>query len=368
MTAASRVCVVAAGGTGGHMYPAEALARVMAARGWTIILATDKRGQKYAQGFPAQKIVALEAATGSGALGMLKAGFAIIKGVAQASTAFKTLGCDVVVGFGGYPSAPTLAAALATRRATVIHEQNAVLGKTNRFLAASVDVVASAFPNVGRLPKSVEGAVHVVGNPVRPDIAALDRRVYKAPAGNGPIRILVTGGSQGARILSEDTPKALAALPADIRKRLVVSQQARFENIAAARQIYADAGIKAEVEQFFDDMAARLSQAHLVIGRAGASTCSELAVAAMPSILIPLKIATDDHQTLNAEVLVKAGAARRIAEDDFSAAALTAQLQDILSQPSCLSAMSDAAKGAAIVDAAERLADLAEAAHKARAA
>lgn len=362
MTSKPRVCVVAAGGTGGHMYPAEALARVMTSRGWKVLLATDKRGQKYAQNFPAQKIIPLDAATGSGLLGLAKASFSIIKGVGQASTAYSSMGADVVVGFGGYPSAPALMAAIATRRATVIHEQNAVLGKTNRTLAAAVDTVAAAFPNVGRAPKSVADNIHIVGNPVRPDIRALTDRVYKAPAGNNPINLLITGGSQGARILSEETPKALAALPEAIRKRLNIWQQARFENIATAKQIYADAGIKAEVEPFFDDMAARLSKAHLVIGRAGASTCSELAVAAMPSVLVPLKIATDDHQTLNARILVEAGAAKRIAEDDFSATALTAVLEPILSEPASLKAMSDAARSVAISDAAERLADLAEAA------
>ncbi len=344
------------------MFPAEALARVMAERGWQVLLATDKRGQKYAQTFPAAKIIPLDAATGSGPVGMLKAGFAIIKGVGQASAAFKALGADVVVGFGGYPSAPALIAAVATRRATVIHEQNSVLGKTNRLLASSVDVVASAFPALGRASPSVLEGLHVVGNPVRPDIRALYDRAYKAPGAKGPIKVLITGGSQGARILSEETPKALAALPEAIRKRLVVSQQARFENVAAAKKIYAEAGIQAEVEQFFDDMAKRLSEAHLVIGRAGASTCSELAVAAMPSVLIPLKIATDDHQTLNAKVLVDAGAAVRIAEDDFSAEVLTATVGDILGNPTKLPAMSVAARSVAIADAAERLADLAEAA------
>lgn len=367
MTAPSRVCVVAAGGTGGHMYPAEALARVMTGRGWKVMLATDKRGQNYAKAFPAEKIIPLEAATGSGPLGMLKAGFSIIKGVGQASTAYSALGADVVVGFGGYPSAPALVAAIATRRATVIHEQNAVLGKTNRLLAAAADVVATAFPGVGRAPKSIVDDIRVVGNPVRPDIGALFNRVYKAPAKNGTINILITGGSQGARILSEETPKALAALPEVIRKRLKVWQQARYENIAAAKAIYAEAGIDAEVEQFFDDMALRLSKAHLVIGRAGASTCSELAVAAMPSVLVPLKIATDDHQTLNARILVEAGAAKRIAEDDFSAAVLTAELEPLLSEPSALAAMSAAARSVAIADAAERLADIAEAAAAARA-
>lgn len=366
MTASSRVCVVAAGGTGGHMFPAEALAKVMTARGWSVVLATDKRGQNYATHFPAQTIVPLDAATGSGLIGSFKAGIAILKGVGQASYAYGQLGADVVVGFGGYPSAPALVTAVATRRPTVIHEQNAVLGKTNRFLAASVDAVASAFPNLGRAPKSVAENVVLIGNPVRPEIRALFDRAYKAPKGSEPINLVVTGGSQGARILSMETPKALAALPEAIRKRLKVSQQARFENIAEARKIYQAAGIDAVVEQFFDDMAARLDRAHLVIGRAGASTCSELAVASMPSVLIPLKIATDDHQTLNAKVLVDAGAAQVIAEDDFSAERLTGVLEPILSDAKTLKAMSDAARSVAIPDAAERLADLVEAAAAAR--
>lgn len=367
MTASSRVCVVAAGGTGGHMFPAEALAKALTARGWTIILATDKRGQNYATHFPAQKIVPLDAATGSGLVGSVKAGVSILKGVGQASGAYSALGADVVVGFGGYPSAPALVAAVATRRATVIHEQNAVLGKTNRMLAASVDAVASAFPNLGRASKSVADNVVLIGNPVRPEIRALYERTYAAPKAKGPINVVVTGGSQGARILSVETPKALAALPETIRKRLKVSQQARFENLAEARATYKDAGIDAVVEQFFDDMADRLRQAHLVIGRSGASTCSELAVASMPSVLIPLKIATDDHQTLNAKALVDAGAARLISEDDFSADKLTVTLCEILADGTALKTMSDAARSVAIPDAAERLADLVEAAAKARA-
>lgn len=366
MTASSRVCVVAAGGTGGHMFPAEALARAMKARGWRIILATDKRGQNYAANFPAEMIVPLEAATGRGVVGMARAGGAIIKGVGQASAAFSQLGADVVVGFGGYPSAPALVAAVATRRSTVIHEQNAVLGKTNRFIAASVDAVACAFPLSGRVPGSVAQEVVVVGNPVRPDIRALFERPYAAPLDGGPIRLVITGGSQGARILSEEVPKALAALPSAMRSRLRVAQQARYENLKTARLTYQQAGIEAEVEQFFPDMARRLETAHLVVGRAGASTCSELAVAGLPSVLVPLKIATDDHQTLNAGVLVEAGAARAIAEDRFDAQTLCGVLSDLLDSPTMLADMSDAARRVAIPDAAERLADLVEATAAAR--
>jgi UDP-N-acetylglucosamine--N-acetylmuramyl-(pentapeptide) pyrophosphoryl-undecaprenol N-acetylglucosamine transferase len=362
MTEKTKVCVVAAGGTGGHMFPAEALARELASRGWRVVLATDARGEQYAHAFPADERLALDAATGSGPIGLLKAGVAILKGVGQAQSAFARIGADVVVGFGGYPSAPALVAAVATRRPTLIHEQNAVLGRTNRMLAPAVGTVASAFPTLGRAPAKVKARAKLVGNPVRPDIRALFDRAYVAPAGDGPIHVLVTGGSQGARILSETAPRALAALPEAIRKRLKVQQQSRPETLESARQIYLEAGIAAEVAPFFRDMADRLSRAHLVIGRAGASTCSELAVAALPSVLIPLKIAMDDHQTLNARALSNAGAARVIAEDDVTVDSLTAALSDILSDPTKLAAMSAAARSVAIPDAAARLADLVEAA------
>jgi len=358
----TKVCVVAAGGTGGHMFPAEALARELASRGWRVVLATDARGEQYAHAFPAEERLALDAATGSGPIGLLKAGQAILKGVGQAQSAFARIGADVVVGFGGYPSAPALVAAVATRRPTLIHEQNAVLGRTNRMLAPAVGTVASAFPTLGRAPAKVKARARLVGNPVRPDIRALFDRAYVAPAGDGPIHVLVTGGSQGARILSETAPRALAALPEAIRNRLKVQQQSRPETLESARQIYLEAGIEAEVAPFFRDMADRLSKAHLVIGRAGASTCSELAVAALPSVLIPLKIAMDDHQTLNARALSDAGAARVIAEDDLTVDSLTAALNEVLSDPAKLTAMSAAARSVAIPDAAARLADLVEAA------
>lgn len=362
MTEKNKVCVVAAGGTGGHMFPAEALARELASRGWRVVLATDARGEQYAHAFPAEERLALDAATGSGPVGLLKAGLAILKGVGQAQSAFARIGADVVVGFGGYPSAPALVAAVATRRPTLIHEQNAVLGRTNRMLAPAVGTVASAFPTLGRAPAKVKARAKLVGNPVRPDIRALFDRAYVAPAGDGPIHVLVTGGSQGARILSETAPRALAALPEAIRNRLKVQQQSRPETLESARQIYLEAGINAEVAPFFRDMADRLSRAHLVVGRAGASTCSELAVAALPSVLIPLKIAMDDHQTLNARALSDAGAARVIAEDDLTVDSLTAALSDILSDAARLTAMSAAARSVAIPDAAARLADLVEAA------
>ena len=358
----TKLCVVAAGGTGGHMFPAEALSRELAWRGWRIVLATDHRGEQYAHTFPAEERIALDAATGRGPIGLAKAGVTIVRGVVQARAALKRLDAAVVVGFGGYPSAPALLAALSQGRPTLLHEQNAVLGRTNRWLAPYVGAVASSFPNLQKVPQGVGARVTLVGNPVRPDIRALYDRPFVAPAPRQPIRLLVTGGSQGSRILSETAPRALAALPEPIRSCLKVQQQSRPETLEAARQIYLDAAIDAEVAPFFRDMAQRLSAAHLVIGRAGASTCSELAVAGLPSILIPLKIAMDDHQRFNAAGLADAGGAEVMLEDDVTVERLTTALAAVLGDPARLEAMSEGARSTALPDATRSLADMVEAA------
>ena len=357
----SKLCVVAAGGTGGHMFPAEALSRELAGRGWRIVLATDRRGEAYAQNFPAEERIALDAATGRGPIGMAKAGLAITRGVLQARSALKRLDASVVVGFGGYPSAPALLAALSQGRPTLLHEQNAVLGRTNRWLSPYVGAVASSFPNLQRVPKGVGERVTLIGNPVRADIRSLADRLYMAPVDGQAIQILVTGGSQGSRILSETVPLALATLPEALRARLRVQQQSRPETLEAARAVYDQAGIQAEIAPFFSDMAQRLAQAHLVIGRAGASTCSELAVAGLPSLLIPLKIAMDDHQRFNALSLVEAGGAEMVLEDQVTVERLSETLNGILSDPQRLSAMSAGARSAALIDATASLADMVEA-------
>jgi UDP-N-acetylglucosamine--N-acetylmuramyl-(pentapeptide) pyrophosphoryl-undecaprenol N-acetylglucosamine transferase len=343
------------------MFPAEALSKALAARGWRIVLATDRRGEQYAHAFPAEERIALDAATGRGPIGMARAGVAILKGVTQARAALKRLDASVVVGFGGYPSAPALLAALSQRRPTLVHEQNAVLGRTNRWLSPYVGSIASSFPDLQKVPHGVGARVALVGNPVRPDIRALFDRPFVPPMSDGPIRVLVTGGSQGSRILSETTPRALAALPEAIRARLQVSQQSRAESLEAARQIYLEAGIDAEVAPFFRDMAGRLGQAHLLIGRAGASTCSELAVAGLPSLLIPLKIAMDDHQRFNAASLAQGGGAEVMLEDAVTVETLTGALAPMLSDPARLGAMSVGARSAALPDATSDLADLVEA-------
>ncbi len=355
----SRIVVVAAGGTGGHLFPAEALARELQGRGWRIVLATDARGARYAEHFPAEERLALEAATFDlrDPVGVLKGCFRIGAGVRQARDAFRRLRPAVVVGFGGYPSLPALLAATSVGAPRVIHEQNAVLGRVNRFLSLRVDTVACAFPILKKAPARLTPIV--VGNPVRPEIRALYGEPYSAPT-DAP-RLLVTGGSQGAKILSEVVPAAIAALPEALRLRLRVEQQTRADAVEAARRTYVEARVEAEVAPFFGDMASRLRTASLVIGRAGASTVCELATAGRPSILVPFAAAMDDHQTLNARLLSDGGGANVIAEAQFTAPRLTELLTRLLSEPDTMGAMAAAAHKAARPDAAERLADLVEA-------
>lgn len=344
------LAIVAAGGTGGHMFPAEALARELNDRGWDVVLASDKRGAAFAANFPAIERLSLDAATfkKSDPIGMARAAIKIGLGIMQARKAFKRLKPWAVIGFGGYPSYPALMAALGRRDITIIHEQNSVLGRSNRQLVKQVDAVACAFPVLRMAPVEMEGRVQVVGNPVRPDIRALYDEPY--PAIDPAIRILVTGGSQGAKILSETVPQALALLPVSLRINLHVEQQTRADQLDMAAKIYQDAGIDAEVAPFFSNMAERLGRAHLVIGRAGASTVCELAVAGKPSILIPLKIAADDHQTYNAEVLKAAKAAVVIREDDVTAQKLCDEIRALIEGAALLPMRARAAKSVARPD------------------
>jgi UDP-N-acetylglucosamine--N-acetylmuramyl-(pentapeptide) pyrophosphoryl-undecaprenol N-acetylglucosamine transferase len=355
-----RLAVLAAGGTGGHLFPAQALAEALIGRGWRVVLATDERGATYATSFPAAEVIPLSAATyrPGDRVGMARAGVAIVRGVLQARQAFRRLKPAVIVGFGGYPSLPALIAGASAGRATVIHEQNAVMGRANRLLARHVDAVACAFPALKKVPPKVAARARVIGNPVRPEIRALADVAYQPPSDR--IRLLVTGGSQGARLLSETVPQAVALLPKVLRDRLSVQQQTRQESMAAARRIYLDAGVEAELAPFFRDIASRLGAAHLVVGRAGASTVCEIAAAGKPSVLIPLKIALDDDQGQNATVMYEAGAAMRLRETFLTAPVLAEVLSALLSDPARLTAMATAARALARPDAAERLADLVE--------
>lgn len=357
-----KVAVVAAGGTGGHLFPAQALAEVLIGRGWTIVLASDERVAGFASDFPAERRIGLSAATykPGDPIGMARAGFAVLRGALQARSLYREIEPNVVVGFGGYPSAPALVGAILDKRPTVIHEQNAVMGRANRMLAPHVTTVACAFPTLLKAPAKVAGKAIVVGNPLRPPIRALAGAAYTPPGDDGPIRILVTGGSQGARLLSELVPESLAALPEPLKRRLAVQQQTRPESMDTARRTYRNAVIDAEVAPFFRDIAGRLAAAHLVIGRSGAGSVCEFAVAGRPSILVPLAIAIDDDQGQNARLLVEAGGAEMAREHQLTVDSLAGALEKLLTNPDRLARMAAAARSVAIPDAAERLADVVE--------
>ena len=359
-SAPRRLAVIAAGGTGGHLFPAQALAQALVARGWRVVLATDDRVQDLSDKFPAERKIALATATfrPGDPVGMARAALTILKGIGQARAALKELDPAIVVGFGGYPSLPALLAAISQGRRTIIHEQNAVMGRANRLLAPRVTAVACAFPTLMKAPAAVKARAVVVGNPVRPEIQALAALPYDRPTTE--FRLLVTGGSQGARLLSELVPRAVAALPESLRLKLKVQQQTRAESLQSAAKVYADAVVAAEVAPFFRDMASRLAAAHLVIGRAGASTVCEIAVAGKPSILVPLMIALDDDQGQNARLLAEAGAAEVMRETVLTLEGLTSALTRLIGDPVHLASMAAAARKAAIPDAADRLADLVE--------
>lgn len=349
--------LIAAGGTGGHMFPAQALAEAMIARGWRVKLSTDARGARYAGGFPsAVQIEEVSSATFArgGILAKLLVPFRIAGGVIAAAFAMLRDRPEVVVGFGGYPSIPAIAGATILRLPRMIHEQNGVLGRVNQIFARRVKAVAcGTWPTA--LPEGVEG-IHT-GNPVRG--AVLDRAAapYIAP-GDYPMSLVVIGGSQGARILSDVVPAALAALPEALRRNLRIAHQARAEDLPRVVEAYEAAGLMAEVEPFFTDIPRRLSEAQLVISRSGASSVADISVIGRPAILIPFAAATADHQTANARGLVSAQAAILIPESALDAATLSAHIAAVLSNPQAAEQMAANALAQARPDATARLVDL----------
>ncbi len=349
---------LAAGGTGGHLFPAEALAQELKRRGHKVLLVTDARGARYASNFPADERFEISAATPSigGPVAKAAAAVSIAAGLITSMREFRKRKPAAAVGFGGYPSLPAMKAAELMNIPYGVHEQNGVLGRANRLLVRKAAFVAHAFPVLEKLPAGVDTVE--VGNPVRDAVAALDRAAY--PSFNGELHLLIFGGSQGASIFSGAPVKAIASLPEALRKKLVVTHQAREADMEAVKAAYAEAGVRAEVAPFFSDLPARMAAAHLVISRAGASTVTELSAIGRPSILVPLAIAMDDHQTGNARALKDKNAAVILPENEFNAYELAAPLEAMLSDPARLRAMADAAQGAVKAGAASRLADLVE--------
>ncbi|ODU69273.1 MAG: undecaprenyldiphospho-muramoylpentapeptide beta-N-acetylglucosaminyltransferase [Novosphingobium sp. SCN 66-18] len=361
MSAVSRHYVLAAGGTGGHLLPAFALAVELERRGHHVALVTDDRGAKI-PGKPAfmPAHVLPAGRLGKNPLTLLKGLRAIWAGRAMALRLFESFEPSCVIGFGGYPAFPALIAAQSAGIPTVIHEQNAVLGRVNRLLAKRVNAIATSYHEVDRLDPKLWGKVHLVGNPVRPEVLALRSEPFPEFTEEGLFRVLVTGGSQGASVLSEVVPDGLAMLPPALRHRLQVTQQCRAEDLEAVRARYAAHQIPAELGTYFEDMAGRLAEAHLFIGRAGASTIAELTAVGRPAILVPLPIATDDHQAANTREIVAAGGARAIRQTGFTPKELAKQIQTMALHPQSLANAAHAAWNCGLPDAVTDLADLVE--------
>ena len=359
MTAPRSLVVLAAGGTGGHLFPAEALARALIGRGRPVALVTDRRGKEFpVDGVDTYRVRA--GRLGGGLMGKARFALDLGRGILEARHLLGRLKPAAVVGFGGYPSMPTMVAATSLRLPTLIHDQNAVLGRANKMLATRVRAIATSFDTVAGVPAADRGKIERTGNPVRPAIVALRDQPYAAPGADGPIRLLIIGGSQGARILSRVVPEALKGLPEALKARLVVSQQVRPEDIEAVQLAYRASGLKVEIKRFFDDIPARLAAAHLVLARAGGSTVAELTVAGRPALLVPFAGAIADEQTANARVLVDRGAAWLLGEAEFTVEHATSRLAELLSDGPALALAAAAARELGEPAAADRLADLVE--------
>lgn len=360
MSAATPATILlAAGGTGGHLFPAEALARALADRGVTVDLATDERATRYGSAFPARAtyVVRSETIRSRNPLSVAQSAFVLGSGIVSAFALLGRVRPAAVVGFGGYPSIPAVLAASLRGIPTIIHEQNAVMGRANRFLARRATAIATSLPGVLDAAPALAAKATLTGNPVRPAVIAASAKPYAAPA-SGALDLVVFGGSQGAKVMSEIVPPAIERLDAALRSRLSITQQARDEDLATVRATYSRLGVAAEVAPFFTDLPQRIAAAHLVVSRAGASTVAELAVLGRPAILVPLPHALDQDQLANATALANAGGAVVVRQADFTPERLAADLAALAADPGRLSTMAAAARQVGVPDAAQRLAEL----------
>lgn len=360
MTAPNQPIVLAAGGTGGHVFPAQSLAGALADRGIRIALITDRRANALDGALATADTYRIRAGglSGRGPLQRLVALADLGIGFLQARRILKSIDPMAVVGFGSYASAPTMAAAVGLGCRTVIHEQNAILGRANRLFASRVTNIATAFRSVANLRDEDRPKTVWTGNPVRSEIIGIAGEPYPAIEDDGPINLMVFGGSLGATVFSKIVPEALTSLSDTIQKRLRLTQQCRAEDLDAVRKIYDDAGLQAELAPFFSDMPNKLAAAHLVICRAGASTIAELAAAGRPAILVPYPHATDDHQTRNAECLCDAGGGWMIPQEAFTADSLAARLTTLLSNTKSLRTTALCAGQIGMRNATDNLTDL----------
>jgi UDP-N-acetylglucosamine--N-acetylmuramyl-(pentapeptide) pyrophosphoryl-undecaprenol N-acetylglucosamine transferase len=352
--------LVAAGGTGGHLFPAEALAAALVERGMTVHLATDGRAARYGGGgaFTEDRVHVVASATlqGRNPVAVIRTAAMLGLGLLQSRRLIGRLRPAAVVGFGGYPTIPPVLAAAWSGVPSLIHDANAVMGRANRLLAPRVRAIATTFPDVVSGRPDLAAKTTITGNPVRPAVLAVAAAPYPSPADR--LRLLVVGGSQGARIMADVVPPAIGQLEPALRARLIVVQQAREEDLSRVREGYAALSVAAEIAPFFPDLPARMAASHLVISRSGASTVAELAAIGRPSILVPLPHALDQDQFANAGVLQRAGGAIRLEQKMFTPQRLAAEIAALAATPERLAAMAAAAQAVARLDAADRLADL----------
>jgi UDP-N-acetylglucosamine--N-acetylmuramyl-(pentapeptide) pyrophosphoryl-undecaprenol N-acetylglucosamine transferase len=350
--------LVAAGGTGGHLFPAEALAAALIQRGIAVHLATDRRAARYGGAFVDEAVHVITSATlrARNPIALARTAAALGAGIVQAWSLIGRLKPAVVIGFGGYPTVPPVLAAAWRGVPTLIHDANAVIGRANRLLAPRVTAIATTFPDVFRDQPRLAAKATLTGNPVRPAVVAVAARPY--PAAGDPLRLLVFGGSQGARVMADVVPAAIEALEPGLRARLLIVQQAREEDLARVRGAYGKLSVAAETAPFFSDLPARIAASHLIVARSGASTVAELSAIGRPSILVPLPHALDQDQFANAGVLQSAGGAIRLVQQEFTPRRLANELAALAAAPQRLTAMAAAAQSLGRLDAAERLADL----------
>ena len=360
MTNVTSPIVLAAGGTGGHMFPAEALAKVLLKRGHSLVWITDERGSARTgllSELPTH-IISARGLMGSGTLGRLTGALSLGVGVFQARRMLKDLNPAAVIGFGGYAAAPTMMAATHLKLPTALHEQNGVIGRANKLFAKRVDKVCMSFAATRNVPEGVT-TIHT-GMPVRSAFGAVRAKPYVTPNEGGNIRIVVMGGSQGAAVFSQLIPCALKRLPEALRKKIIIDQQCRSELIDQTRRAFSNCGVQARLQPFFDDVASLIAGAHLVIARSGSSTVSEISFSGRPGIFVPYPYAADNHQTDNAEALAAAGGGWCYQQNSLTPDILAEQMEALLSDPEALTAAAANAKAFAIPDAADRLADVVE--------
>lgn len=351
---------LAAGGTGGHLFPAEALGAVLMRRGLRVRLVTDERAVRYSGLFSdgLLDVVPSETVRSKSPLALARTGFVLAWGTATALQLVRKLKPAAMIGFGGYPTLPPLIAARIMGVPTLIHDSNAVLGRANRFLAARVDAIATSLPGVFDRDPALASKATLTGTPLRPAVLAAADRPYQAPDANGALRLLVVGGSQGARIMADIVPGAIERLEPALWRRLALAQQVREEDLARVRAVYDRLKINAELAPFFTDLPARLAAAHLVVSRSGAGTVAELAGIGRPSVLVPLPGSIDQDQFANAGVLMQAGGAIRIPQAEFTPDRLASEISALAAEPQRLADMARGARASGTLDAAERLADL----------